>query len=167
MNDSETQSNGWGQSQIIVVAVLGLLVLALGILQGIRLFQPDYQAQASYLKKEKDTLKAELQQTRQLNARLLEQVGEELEVGFEVQIGAFEHYDILAADAELMRMARIEEDGLKKYVLGRFSYFEDAEAFLEDVRAMGLQDAFIAGVVDGKRATVEEAKKAARTYYGF
>lgn len=167
MTDTNQSQSGWSTTQIAIVAVLGLLVVALGILQTLRMMEPDYKAQVRFYKRNVDTMEAEIAQLRQLNGHLVEQLGEELPVGFEVQIGAFEYYDIAAADAELVRMARIENDGFNKYVLGRFSYFDDAEAFLADVQKLGVQDAFIAGLVDGKRTTVEEAKKAAKDYYGY
>jgi hypothetical protein len=167
MTDTNQTNSSWSTTQIAIVAILGGLVLALGVLQGIQFTQPDYKAQVRVQKRNLDTMAAEIEQLRQLNGRLVEQLGEELPIGFEVQIGAFEYYDIAASDAELVRMSRIENAGFNKYILGRFSYFEDAEAFLADVHQLGVQDAFIAGLVDGKRTSVEEAKKAAKDYYGY
>lgn len=112
-----------------------------------------------------DTLSSEVVTLRDENARFREYTGEELNVGFEVQIGAFEYFDITAYEDELMRFQEVQANGMSKYVLGRFRKFEDAEAFLRDVKKMGVQDAFIAGVVNGERTTVAEAKKAAVTYY--
>lgn len=167
MTETNQSQTGWGTPQIAIVAVLGLLVLVLGIFQTLRFMEPDYKSQARIQKRNIDTMQAELAQLRQLNGRLVEQLGEELPVGFEVQIGAFEYYDIAASDAELVRMSRIENEGFNKYILGRFSYFADAEAFLADVRKLGVSDAFIAGLVDGKRTTVAEAQEAAKSYYGY
>lgn len=167
MTDTNEPQSGWGTLQIALVAVLGLLVIALGIMQTLRFMEPDYKAQVRLQKRNIDTMQAEVGQLRQLNGHLVEQLGEELPVGFEVQIGAFEYYDIAASDAELVRMSRIENKSFNKYVLGRFSYFDDAEAFLADVQKLGVKDAFIAGLVDGKRTTVAEAQKAAKNYYGY
>ncbi|MFK7920774.1 MAG: hypothetical protein AB8H47_02405 [Bacteroidia bacterium] len=113
-----------------------------------------------------DSLTSETQALRKENALLLETVGERLMVGFEVQIGAFEHFDINAYDSELLRLQEIREEGMNKYVLGRFRKFSDAQAFLTDMKKMGLEDAFIAGIVDGQRSTVAAAKQAARQFYG-
>lgn len=113
-----------------------------------------------------DSLTSEAQSLRKENALLLETVGERLMVGFEVQIGAFEHFDINAYDSELLRLQEIREEGMNKYVLGRFRKFSDAQAFLADMKKMGLEDAFIAGIVDGQRSTVAAAKQAALEFYG-
>ena len=118
------------------------------------------------LKIQADTLAAELRQLRSDQARLLEELGKPIPVGFEVQIGAFADFDIQAYSEEMSRFREVESDGLHKYVLGRFHTFEDAEAFLADVKRLGLHDAFIAGVVNGQRTTVAEAKAAATEYYG-
>lgn len=118
------------------------------------------------LKIQADTLAAEVRFLRSEQARLLEELGKPLPVGFEVQIGAFAHFDIQAYGEEMARFHEIETDGLHKYVLARFSTFADAEAFLADVKQMGLEDAFIAGVVNGQRTTVAEAQAAAKAYYG-
>ena len=151
----------------ILIGVLGVLALTFGILWGMQFFGTNYKKKARSLQTEVDTLKSEAQKLRQVNAVLGEQLGQPLEVGFEVQIAAFERYDIRATNEEMLRMAEIEAEGLNKYVLGRFSNFEDAENFVSDVRAMGLTDAFIAGVVNGERSTVEEAKAASKAYYGY
>lgn len=124
------------------------------------------QIRLSNLEAAKDSLTAETQSLRKENALLLETVGERLMVGFEVQIGAFEHFDINAYDSELLRLQEIKEEGMNKYVLGRFRKFSDAKAFLADMKKMGLEDAFIAGIVNGQRATVAEAKAAAKQFYG-
>lgn len=113
-----------------------------------------------------DSLEQETQALRKENALLLETVGERLEVGFEVQIGAFQYFDLNAYDSELLRLQEIKEEGMNKYVLARFRRFDEAEAFLNDIRSLGLEDAFIAGIVDGQRSTVAAAKKAASSYYG-
>ncbi len=167
MIEKNNENPGWGTTQIVIVAILAVLVVALGALQVMDYLEPDYKAQVRFYQRNVDTLQSEVVQLRQLNGRLVEHLGEELPIGFEVQIGAFQNYDITAADAELVRMARIEQGGMNKYILGRFSYFDDAQAFLTDVQTLGLNDAFIAGLVNGERTTVEEAQKAARKYYGY
>lgn len=127
----------------------------------------ELESQIGQLRAEKDSLLVEAQTLRRDNGRLIEAVGEPLQYGFEVQIGAFEYFDLEAYDEELVRLKVVQEEGLKKYVLGRFRKFKDAEKFLQDIRAMGVEDAFIAGVVDGKRSTVADATRATKAYYGF
>ncbi|MEL6650851.1 MAG: hypothetical protein AAFQ87_08625, partial [Bacteroidota bacterium] len=138
--------------------LLGLLLISLGACN-------NQEAAMGQLQVKLDSLEQEAQSLRKENALLLETVGERLEVGFEVQIGAFQYFDLNAYDSELLRLQEIKEEGMNKYVLGRFRRFEEAEAFLTDIRSLGLEDAFIAGIVDGQRATVAAAKKAASSYY--
>ncbi|GAB4413345.1 MAG: hypothetical protein OHK0039_20220 [Bacteroidia bacterium] len=118
------------------------------------------------LQQQIDTLTAEVRQLRNDRAQLLEVLGEPLSVGFEVQIGAFEYFDIHAYSEELVRFREIDQQGMKKYVLGRFRTYEDAAVFRDDLRRLGLGDAFIAGVVDGQRTDITAAQAAAVAYYG-
>lgn len=114
-----------------------------------------------------DTLQSTIQLLVEENNQLKLALGERPEVGFEVQIGAFESFNVQAYESELIRLREIQEDGVSKYVLGTFIRFEDAEAFLRDVKKMGITDAFIAGIVGGRRATVKEAREAAKIAYGY
>ena len=119
------------------------------------------------LQKQIDHMIMEVQKLRLENARLRELSGDDLQIGFEVQVGAFEHFDISAYADELIRFKEINSNGVYKYVLGQFSRYEDAESFLQDIKKMGLKDAFIAGIVNGERSTVSSAKVAAKEYYGY
>lgn len=143
----------------ILVPLLFLSCLQIGC-------NDEAKQQSLKLQAQVDTLTSELVSLREENARIKETLGTALEVGFEVQVGAFEYFDLSAYTDELVRFQEVDNNGIKKYVLGRFRHFEDAESFLQDVQRMGVSDAFIAGVVDGKRATVAEAKSAAKEYYG-
>ncbi|MEO0469600.1 MAG: hypothetical protein AAF206_08275, partial [Bacteroidota bacterium] len=125
----------------------------------------DYEARYRKLWSKHDSLSQTVQNLRQENARFREATGEPLSVGFEVQIGAFAHFDVQAYNEELVRFSKVKSAELNKYVLGRFSTFEDAEAFLRDVHDMGLQDAFIAGIVDGQRTTVAKAREASEAVF--
>ena len=156
-----------GKMPKILIAVLALLVLIFGGLWAASFMGPDYEVLLTAKSQEVDRLETELETVRQANNLLKERLGDPLSVGFEVQIGAFEHYNLRAADEELVRMTQVSEVGLNKFILGRFAYLQDAEAFLKDLENMGLKDAFIAGIIDGKRATLDEAIAASKEYYGF
>ena len=145
-------------SKILLPATIGLSLIACK--------NEDLAHHVASLQARQDSLAQEVQSLRSENALLRETVGQRLEVGFEVQIGAFEYFDLNAYDSELLRLQEIREEGMNKYVLGRFRRFNEAEAFLTDVQRIGIEDAFIAGIVDGQRATVAEAKQAALLYYG-
>lgn len=114
-----------------------------------------------------DTLEQTIQSLTAENNQLRLSLGERPEVGFEVQIGAFESFNVQAYESELLRLREVSEDGVSKYVLGTFIRFEDASSFLRDVKKMGISDAFIAGIVGGQRATVAEAREAAKIAYGY
>lgn len=127
----------------------------------------ELEADNRRLQAEVDTLKVQVQELREANNLLRVNLGQRPEVGFEVQIGAFEHFNVAAYESEMMRLREVNEHGVTKYVLGTFIRFEDAESFLRDVRKMGIHDAFIAGIVGGQRATVDEARQAANLAYGY
>lgn len=114
-----------------------------------------------------DTLESTIQALTAENNQLRLSLGERPEIGFEVQIGAFESFNVQAYESELLRLREVSEDGVSKYVLGTFIRFEDASAFLSDVKKMGISDAFIAGIVGGRRASVAEAREAAEIAYGY
>jgi len=126
----------------------------------------ELEQQNQTLAKQVDSLEVALQIAHQENSAYREQLAEPLAVGFEVQIGAFESFDVQAYNDELHRFDKVESNGLNKYVLGRFSRLEDAKDFVADVKRMGITDAWIAGVVDGERTTVAQAVAAANDYYG-
>lgn len=118
------------------------------------------------LLEEVNGLKKEVQFLRTENGRLRELSGEPLEIGFEIQIAAFKNFDLAAYSDELVRFQEKKEFEYNKYVLAQFISFEDANLFLQDIHKMGLNQAFIAGIVDGKRSSISSAKAAAAKYYG-
>ena len=81
---------------------------------------------------------------------------------YEVQIGAFEHFDLTAYNQQLVNLRMQNVDGLNKYTLGKFRKFNDAEAFHKDVVKLGIQDAFIRASEDGKKITIKEARQKER-----
>lgn len=83
-------------------------------------------------------------------------------VFYEVQIGAFQYFDLSAYLESLENLRSYEEDGLQKYVLGKFRELNNAKLFLKDIRQMGISDAFIIAKIDGKRVEVKEAIAAQR-----
>lgn len=142
----------------LLFCLLGTLLFSCG--------KKELETRNAQLIAEVDSLHVEMRQLRQENARLLELSGDQIVVGFEVQIGAFEYFDLKAYTDELVRFREMNSQGMNKYVLGRFRTFSDAEAFLKDVQTIGVKDAFIAGIVNGERTTVAAAKAAVKEYYG-
>ncbi|MEZ4687267.1 MAG: hypothetical protein R3B47_14725 [Bacteroidia bacterium] len=59
-----------------------------------------------------------------------------------------------------LQLSRFYDEGGAKFgTWAAFGNFEDAQNMVEELRAMGLRDAFIAGVANGHRTTVEAAKR--------
>ncbi|MEM6726592.1 MAG: hypothetical protein AAF598_21315, partial [Bacteroidota bacterium] len=108
---------------------------------------------------EKAELESRVQELESEKAILLEQSIGPLNWGifFEVQIGAFEYFDLRGYLEEFIRLKEVDEEGMYKYVLGRFRSYEDAKAFRKDMQVIGVKDAFIVALVDGQRI-VEEAE---------
>jgi hypothetical protein len=121
------------------------------------------QAQAETLGK----LRIEFDSLREANNILVENVTPAVQSGvfFEVQIGAFEKFDLQKYSEDLSRLRGENAEGMNKYVLGRFRNFKRAQAFKDDVQRMGIADAFIAGTVDGQRVELSDAVKASKKSY--
>ena len=83
-------------------------------------------------------------------------------VFFEVQIGAFEHFDMAEYQEALENLRSYRGDSLNKYVLGKFRDYDRAKAFEKDIQRMGVEDAFIVGKINGKRVTITQALNAAK-----
>ncbi|MEO1435907.1 MAG: hypothetical protein AAFV80_10250 [Bacteroidota bacterium] len=134
------------------ISLLALLILFSGC-------QKKVKTELAAALKEKAALEERVQALESEKAILLEQSIGPLNWGifFEVQIGAFEYFDLRAYLEDFVRLKEVDEAGMYKYVLGRFRSYEDAKAFRKDVQNMGVKDAFIVALVDGQRI-VEEAE---------
>lgn len=81
---------------------------------------------------------------------------------YRVQLGAYRYFDIkdkLKTDNPNGGMMVENADGMDKYLVGLFFKFEDADAFKEDIRRMGIKDAYVVPYKDGKRITHKEARE--------
>lgn len=79
------------------------------------------------------------------------------EVIFRVQIGA---YNIAKHTLQLLESDVTRETGpnnVNRYVLGRFTDYNRAAAYRDEVRRLGIKDAFVTAYHNGKRITVPEA----------
>lgn len=79
---------------------------------------------------------------------------------YHVQVGAYVHFDM---NQHLVHTDKTFEgetkDGMNKYMMGNFKDLTNAEAFRDDVRKLGIKDAFVVPYIDGTRVTMEEAAK--------
>ena len=162
--------------RVTLVVVVLLLVGAVGYLVFSEVKQPlfgkwprmarEYAAMVPQI----DTLnrlKQQYDSLREVNNILVENATPSISAGvfFEVQIGAFQNFDLQKYGEELARLRGETEEGMNKYVLGRFRNFKRAEAFKSDVQRMGISDAFIVATIDGRRVELAEAIKASKRIY--
>ena len=82
--------------------------------------------------------------------------GEDFSVGvvFKVQVGAFRKID-LAKYAETAKDFDQEGNELRKYIIGNFRNYDDANILKRYLREMGVSDAWIVPYRDGKRVSFE------------
>ncbi|HYG38593.1 MAG TPA: hypothetical protein VD908_08245 [Cytophagales bacterium] len=84
-------------------------------------------------------------------------------VFFEVQIGAFEKFNLEKYKAQLAKLRSENVDKMDKYSLGKFRNYYTANAFKRDIEKMGIKGAFIVGKIDGQRVDdISKAIKASR-----
>ncbi len=83
--------------------------------------------------------------------------GEDFSVGvvFKVQVGAFRKID-LAKYAQTATDFTEEGKELRKYIIGNFRNYEDANILKRYLREMGVEDAWIVPYRDGKRVPLKE-----------
>lgn len=77
-------------------------------------------------------------------------------VVFKVQIGAFTNKDLTKYLKASDNFSGETEDGVKKYSLGIFRDYWEADTFKKYLREMGVKDAWIVSFKDGQRVPIKE-----------
>ena len=77
-------------------------------------------------------------------------------VVFKVQIGAFTKKDLSKYLDNARNFSGEQEDGVRKYTIGVFRDYWDADTFKKYLREMGVKDAWIVAYRDGKRVDIKE-----------
>ena len=78
-------------------------------------------------------------------------------VVFKVQIGAFKNKDLSKyLDAGENFSGETDENGLKRYSLGIFRDYWEADTFKKYLREMGVKDAWIVSYKDGSRVPIKD-----------
>ncbi|MFP4090896.1 MAG: hypothetical protein ACLFUB_05435 [Cyclobacteriaceae bacterium] len=140
-----------------------LLLLALGYIIFIEFYTPFFGRWPELTQRyenlliEKANLEKEIDSLNRVNSMLIELSPYYTGVFFEVQIGAFENFDLDKYKEGLAKLNIDYSGDLDQYTLGKFRDLETAKNFARDIRQMGIQDAFIVAKIDGKRVTVKEA----------
>lgn len=82
---------------------------------------------------------------------------------FEVQIGAFQFFDLRKYRPGFIGGMKEEYDqDLDKYTIAKFRNYTEADAFKRDMVRLGIDDAWIVGKIDGKRTDINTVMKAAK-----
>jgi len=129
----------------------------------------DLEAQANQAKDraqqamaENSRLKNKLTETQaalESTTREMQASSDDYGVWFRVQIGAYEDPKIteeLETNEEGMGLET--SDNLQKIVLGRFREYEKAKQLQEQIKTLGIKDAWIASYEDGQRVPIEQVK---------
>jgi len=79
-------------------------------------------------------------------------------VVYKVQIGAFKNRDLSKYFENNKNFSgEVDADGTKKYTLGSFPTYWEADNFKKYLREMGVSDAWVVAYKDGKRIEVKDA----------
>lgn len=85
-------------------------------------------------------------------------------VMFKVQVGAFKNKDLTKYFQNSKNFSGdVDADGTKKYTLGYFPDYWEAENFKKYLREMGVKDAWIVAYKDGNRVEIKEVLESATT----
>lgn len=84
--------------------------------------------------------------------------GEDFSVGvvFKVQVGAFRKMDLEKYAKSSKEFSQEDGEELRKYIIGNFRNYEDANVLKRYLREMGLADAWIVPYRDGRRVPLKE-----------
>ena len=146
-----------------VIVLLSLLLLAIGYIIYIEFFTPFFgrwphlQEQYEAQRQQNEYLSDEIDSLQRVNNLLLELSPYYTGVFFEVQIGAFEYFDLDDYKDDLVKMNIDKAEQVDQYTLGKFRELDRALAFRRDIQRMGIKDAFLIAKIDGKRVTIQEA----------
>lgn len=114
--------------------------------------QAAYQAAQNEIEK----LKEEQSKRPAYNPDLIN--GEDFSVGvvFKVQVGAFRKMDLEKYANSSKEFSEEGGDDLRKYVIGNFRNYEDANVLKRYLREMGVEDAWIVPYRDGQRVPLKD-----------
>ena len=70
---------------------------------------------------------------------------------YQVQMGYYQYLDLVSFNDKLKTIKAEEIDGTKRYVIGHFETVMDALQFSNDMKALGISDAFVSQYTNGVR----------------
>lgn len=83
-------------------------------------------------------------------------IDENVGVVFKVQIGAFTKKDLSKYLDNAKNFSGEEEEGVRKYTIGVFKDYWEADTFKKYLREMGVKDAWIVSYKDGNRVPIKD-----------
>lgn len=127
------------------------------------------------LEEEVESLKAELAE-KELQLIKLENLIDELMTKLElaldddlpsgtvykVQMGYYQQLDLQSFNEQKRYLRAEDVNGAKRYTVGYFKTLEDAMQFANDIKQLGIEDAFVSQYIDGERNMNFDALKARR-----
>jgi hypothetical protein len=91
------------------------------------------------------------------NTATVKRTGSTAGVTYKVQIGSFRNKDLSKYfDNNPNFSGEIDQDGAKKYTLGIFTDYWEADKFKKALREMGVKDAWVVAYKDGKRVNIKD-----------
>jgi vacuolar-type H+-ATPase subunit I/STV1 len=70
---------------------------------------------------------------------------------YQVQMGYYQYLDLVSFNEKLKTIKAEEVNGAKRYVIGHFENVMDAIQFSNDIKKLGIKDAFVSQYEDGVR----------------
>jgi vacuolar-type H+-ATPase subunit I/STV1 len=127
----------------------------------------DLSSKITSLESEVQAKNSELEKLKAENSKLDEEVKSNISksgakpnekgVIFKVQIGAFRNKDLTRyLENSKNFTGEVESDGTKKYTLGYFGDYWEADNFKKYLREMGVSDAWIVAYKNGQRVDIKE-----------
>ena len=117
-----------------------------------------YQSQVSDLRNELTRVQsqAQAQANNPSSNESASNIDESRGVVFKVQIGAFTQKDLSKYLDNARNFSGEEEGGVRKYTIGVFRDYWDADTFKKYLREMGVKDAWIVSYRDGQRVPIKD-----------
>jgi septal ring factor EnvC (AmiA/AmiB activator) len=81
-------------------------------------------------------------------------------IAYQVQMGYYQYLNLASFNEQMKTIKAEEVDGAKRYVVGHFLELEDAIQFRDDIKKLGIEDAFVSQYINGERNMKFDAEKA-------
>ena len=117
----------------------------------------------SYLEEQNNLLKMQIDELDARYSALLEKQNNTSlpdGIAYQVQMGYYQYLNLASFNEQMKTIKAEEVDGAKRYVVGHFLELEDAIQFRDDIKKLGIEDAFVSQYINGERNMKFDAEKA-------